>query len=285
MNNRFSALFLALTVAVAPLSTLADEPTKVNAPVQESGASAAAPPKVLVLPSDENVFQTYYRDLYSPFINPVSLNVFAGGTLATLTLLATAKDFEDHVLEDAATSRPLGTTSQIGDLAGQLLPNILYFSYFGTSYLINKDPNSKFRAELMFRATLSATTMSTFLKYTVREPRPGVSSELTSFPSGHSTSIFAFATAVAAMHGPYWGGGAFALAAFVAYSRMNDNRHRLHDVVAGATIGSMYGLSVYQRMAGLDNSKPVAKPVSRFEYQVVPVATDDGAMLGLSGTF
>ncbi len=285
MIYRIAAFFLAFSVAAIPLAASGDTPKKANITATESGAAASLQPSVLARPSEENIFQTYGRDLSSPFLNPVSLKIFGGGTLATLTLLATAKDFEDHVLEDASTQRPLGSTSKIGDIAGQLVPNLLYFGYFGTSYLFTKDPNSKFRAELMFRATLSATTMSTFLKYTVREPRPGSADDLTSFPSGHSTSIFAFATAVAALHGPYWGGAAFALGSFVAYSRMNDNRHRLHDVVAGATIGTMYGLSVYQRMANLDTARGLAKPASRFEYQIIPIATDDGAMLGLSGTF
>lgn len=280
-RHAFTAFSLAIVLAVSPGFSLAQAPssrTDTPAPLE-----VRAPVKIYDLTSEENIFEKYYRDLYSPFVNPQSLSIFAGGTFATLTLLATAKDFEDHILENVSSNRPLGNFSQFGDLAGQLIPNILYVGYFGTSYLFTKDPESKFRAELMFRATLAATSMSTVLKLVVREPRPGVADELTSFPSGHSTSIFAFATTLAAMHGPYWGGGAFALATFVAFSRMNDNRHRLHDVVAGATIGSMYGLSVYQRMAGRQNS--TTKPARRFEYELIPVATSDGAMLGLSGTF
>ena len=38
-----------------------------------------------------------------------------------------------------------------------------------------------------------------------------------------------------------------ALAGTVALSRMNDNKHYLHDVVAGATIGTAYGLGIYFR--------------------------------------
>jgi membrane-associated phospholipid phosphatase len=253
-------------------------------PTLAHAAPPAEPDSVAVLPSTrENIFQTYFRDLYSPFVDPLTLSIFAGGTISTVTLLATGKDFEDHVLERASTEKPLGDTSQYGDIAGQMAPNVLYFVYYGGSYLFTKDPLSAFRAEMMFRATLAATSLSTILKTTVREPRPGVSNELTSFPSGHATSIFAFATTVAAMHGVYWGAGAFGLASFVAFSRMNDNRHRLHDVVAGATIGSMYGLSVYQRMRNA--AVPSDKTAKSFDYEFVPVATDDGAILGLSATF
>ena len=36
--------------------------------------------------------------------------------------------------------------------------------------------------------------------------------------------------------------GALSLAALTAFSRMNDNQHYIHDVVAGATIGTVFGL-------------------------------------------
>lgn len=61
---------------------------------------------------------------------------------------------------------------------------------------------------------------------------------------GHSTTAFAFASTVASLHSWYWGVGAYSLAAAVAFSRINDNRHYIHNVVAGATIGISYGLSI-----------------------------------------
>jgi membrane-associated phospholipid phosphatase len=46
-------------------------------------------------------------------------------------------------------------------------------------------------------------------------------------------------------HSLPWGIAANSMAAFVGFSRMNDNAHFLHDVVAGATIGTMYGMGLY----------------------------------------
>jgi membrane-associated phospholipid phosphatase len=245
--------------------------------------AATEPDSVAELPSSsENLIQKFYRDLYSPFVNPTTLATFAGGTVSTLTLFATHKDFEDKLLEDTANEKPLGEFSQVGDIMGQMVPNVAYTAWFAGRYFITKDPLAAFRAEMMFRATLSSAALSTFLKLTVREPRPKSDQELTSFPSGHSTSIFAFATAIAAMHGRYWGLGAYTLATFVAVSRMNDNRHRLHDVLAGATIGSIYGLAIYDRMS--ENALlPTLKTARR--YEVIPIVTDGGAMLSLAGSF
>lgn len=277
MIKSLATAILVFAAALAPTKAFAETPARETAQVPEAGDSVATLPL-----SDENIFQKYYRDMYAPFVNPLTLSIFAGGTVSTITLAATGKNFEDHVLENASTHRPLGDTSKFGDIMGQMVPNIAYTAWFAGRYLFTKDPLSEYRAEMMFRATLAATTMSTILKAVVREPRPGRDTELTSFPSGHSTSIFTFATVVASMHGPYWGAGAYGLATFVAFSRMNDDRHRLHDVVAGATLGSIYGLAVYQRMR---NAIVPSLKTAKFQYEVMPVVTDDGAMLGLSATF
>jgi membrane-associated phospholipid phosphatase len=93
----------------------------------------------------------------------------------------------------------------------------------------------------MFKATAYAASVTTILKYTIREPRPNDHSIRNSFPSGHSTTAFAFGGYVTAEHGWGWGSAAILLSTFTAYSRINDNAHRLHDVTAGATIGWVYG--------------------------------------------
>jgi len=59
----------------------------------------------------------------------------------------------------------------------------------------------------------------------------------TSFPSGHSASAFAFATAVGHVH-PQAGVPLRGLAALVAYSRVHTGVHYPGDVVAGALVGT-----------------------------------------------
>lgn len=96
----------------------------------------------------------------------------------------------------------------------------------------------------MLKATAYAGATTTFLKVVIKEQRPNKTT-WDSFPSGHATTAFAFASVVAAEHGfwPY-GLGATLLASLTGISRMNDNMHYEHDVVAGATIGTAFGLGV-----------------------------------------
>jgi membrane-associated phospholipid phosphatase len=72
-----------------------------------------------------------------------------------------------------------------------------------------------------------------------------------SFPSGHSTAAFAFASAITAElqreHAPIagWAGPVlYSLAAVTGFSRTYYNKHWLSDVVAGAAVGTVSGLIV-----------------------------------------
>lgn len=58
-----------------------------------------------------------------------------------------------------------------------------------------------------------------------------------SFPSGHATSAFAGAAFLQMRYGWTLGLPAYAVAGYVAYSRVEADRHHASDVVAGAAIG------------------------------------------------
>lgn len=75
--------------------------------------------------------------------------------------------------------------------------------------------------------------------------------EFESYPSGHATAAFAFASAVDAEwarlspHRPRWVGPAlYALAGLTAASRVFDDRHWTSDVVLGSAIGFVVGRAV-----------------------------------------
>ena len=97
-------------------------------------------------------------------------------------------------------------------------------------------------------ATLAlAGATSTLAKLALGRPRPSESLDLDGYvpfsgqdamPSGHTTMAFALATALADdIHRPWATVGLYTLATGVGWSRINDNRHWLSDVVGGAVVG------------------------------------------------
>lgn len=197
-------------------------------------------------------FEQASKDALSPFTTD-AINIFGVGgalTLITLSFKDTfKKDFQNSITKD----RPLKQYSKWGDFLGHGVPNIAYVLYMGGRYFLSDDQKSLDRAALMTKATLYSGAMTDLLKITVRETRPNGSKY--SFPSGHTTTAFAFSSVVAMEHSLPWGIAANTLAAFIGFSRINDNAHYLHDVLAGATIGAMYGVGVYRAQANREQQK------------------------------
>jgi membrane-associated phospholipid phosphatase len=94
----------------------------------------------------------------------------------------------------------------------------------------------------LVRAQIVTQTLTAGIKLSVRRGRPDGTQF--SFPSGHASTTFATATVLQRHLG--WKGGvpAYALAGYVAASRVQVQRHYLSDVVLGATLGVVAGRSV-----------------------------------------
>lgn len=94
----------------------------------------------------------------------------------------------------------------------------------------------------LFRAQLVAQTTTQTLKLATRRTRPDGTT--LSLPSGHSAAAFATASVLQADLGWKAGLPAYAVAAWVAASRVQMKRHYVSDVIAGATVGILAGRSV-----------------------------------------
>jgi membrane-associated phospholipid phosphatase len=83
------------------------------------------------------------------------------------------------------------------------------------------------------------------LKYTVREARPGTVDERSSFPSGHTATVFTGAELVRKEYGWGIGSAAYAIAIATGALRVYNNRHWCNDVLAGAGIGILSAQAAY----------------------------------------
>jgi membrane-associated phospholipid phosphatase len=67
------------------------------------------------------------------------------------------------------------------------------------------------------------------------------------WPSGHTSSSFAFAAVLDEYYGPKVGIPAYILAGLVGWERIDDREHDLSDVVFGAALGYVIGRTVSER--------------------------------------
>ena len=95
-----------------------------------------------------------------------------------------------------------------------------------------------------------------------------------SFPSGHATEAFAFASVIAA-HYRGWVVPtlAYALASGAALARVHSRAHFASDVVAGAVLGTVIGRAVVHRHTDREESTA---------WSLAPIATDRGLGVGVS---
>jgi len=92
------------------------------------------------------------------------------------------------------------------------------------------------------------------IKLAAHRERPNMADHL-SFPSGHASNAFAWATVLGRHYGPKAAIPAYATATFIATSRLAKNAHYLSDVVAGSALGFGIGRAVVRR-----NSRPPTPP-------------------------
>ncbi len=94
----------------------------------------------------------------------------------------------------------------------------------------------------LVRAQIVNTVLTQGTKVAVGRQRPD--GTRFSFPSGHASSSFATATVLQRRLGWKVGAPAYAMATYVAASRLQENKHYLSDVIFGAAVGIVSGRAV-----------------------------------------
>jgi len=122
----------------------------------------------------------------------------------------------------------------------------------------------------LVRANIVSQTLTGAVKFAARRERPD-GTEF-SFPSGHTSVTFATATVLQRHFGWKAGVPAYAMASYVAASRIHDNRHFLSDVAFGAAIGVVSGWTTVTIGQG------------QARMTVAPIATPGGGGIGFTWT-
>jgi membrane-associated phospholipid phosphatase len=115
------------------------------------------------------------------------------------------------------------------------------FATYGLGRTFGKARIARVGADLV-QAQVMAEALTLGLKEAARRARPSGSGF--SFPSGHTTVTFASATVLQRHFGWRIGLPAYAVASYVATSRVQQRRHYLSDVAFGAALGTIAGRTV-----------------------------------------
>jgi membrane-associated phospholipid phosphatase len=121
----------------------------------------------------------------------------------------------------------------------------------------------------LIRAQLLNAVLTRGLKLAAQRNRPHGGDD--AMPSGHTSATFASAVVLQEHYGWRVGLPAYAVASFVGWSRIRDDRHWLTDVIVGATVGAIAGRTVTRGHGAA--------------WVVVPTATSQGAAIFLVRRF
>jgi hypothetical protein len=111
----------------------------------------------------------------------------------------------------------------------------------------------------LLRAQLVSELLVQPTKFAVHRRRPDGSNNQ-SFPSGHSAATFAAATVIERHLGWKYSALGYAIAAYVASSRLHDNVHYASDVVFGAALGTIAGRTVTEHGREVWSFAPMPVP-------------------------
>jgi membrane-associated phospholipid phosphatase len=136
---------------------------------------------------------------------------------------------------------------------------------YAVGRMTNKPRLTLLSADLV-RAQVLSQVVTHAIKFSVRRVRPD--GTLYSFPSGHTSTSFASATVLQRHFGWKAGIPAYAVATYVAASRIEEKRHFLSDVAFGAAIGIVAGRTV-----------TIGRGDARFALAPMPVAGGGGISL------
>ncbi len=106
-------------------------------------------------------------------------------------------------------------------------------------------------------------------------PDPNVKQNTTggTFPSGHTTSVSAFAGVIQARHGFRASSLFHAAALYTGLTRIADGAHRPHEVVAGLGLGYAIGFASGQALNEVEKENP--------EFALVPTYDSENKAYGI----
>jgi membrane-associated phospholipid phosphatase len=214
--------------------------------------------------------EVLWDDTKAVFTNPVALIGIALARASGIAINASGAD--DRIADQTRNHRQLDTFwDSTFDAGGS---PAAHFAVAGALYLVtlaNVDHDTKAyeTSKTLLSALVINGVTTEALKVATRTRSPN--GDPLGWPSGHTSSSFAFATVMAESYGPWAGVPLYGFAAMVGYERIDARNHDFSDVVSGAILGAAIGYAVSENHKARING-----------WEVVPLVTSDSVGVGLA---
>ena len=178
------------------------------------------------------------------------------GTLVTSAAIPADRPVRDFFAD-------MNRAGRLDAIGKQLGKSQLIGPAIGVSLLISRTTeNARFQrfTYSLAQGFVVNNAVTAGIKVATQRRRPD-NSDRFSFPSGHTSNSFMWATVVSREYGWKAGAPAYVLAAYVGSSRLQSRKHNLTDVIAGATLGYIIGRTVTR--------DPAARRPKRVNWNVV----------------
>jgi membrane-associated phospholipid phosphatase len=204
------------------------------------------------LPEPTKRTRGFFSALYHNVVDDVkhlprrnSIYFLAGGGALALAVHPIDHSFNAHLEGSGAVGTLFAPGQYVG--ATEVQMSVAFVTYVVGR--MHNQPRAEHIGMDMLEAQILAEGIVEVTKEIVRRPRPTnpdgtPTASGYSFPSGHAAATFATATVFQQHFGWKWAVPTYAIATYVAASRLHLNVHFASDVVMGATTGIIIGRSV-----------------------------------------
>lgn len=206
--------------------------------IQVSHANTNIDNSKITKPTEQTPWDNEKKNLMSPLTTPAAW-ILGSGTLLSYIVYRDAQNRGEVGYDPNHKERTKGDWKYWG--------NILGWGAFQAIYTLTQLPGiqrGEKRAlentEMMWKSTLYTSLTTLALKLSIRAQRPNSEGKYESFPSGHASAAFAFATNVAIRHEWYWNFISVPMALWATSARIEDDSHHLHDSIFGAALGMSF---------------------------------------------
>ena len=199
--------------------------------------------RLKVLYSDIKISPNLWMEGLENFLGSKELVILSAGTAATLLVW----HFKDDIRKEIQRNENYQSFASEGDDFGLMVSRGL--PQVGVYFLGLSLKNDKLRefGLLTTNAAIFSGLLTSSLKLIINSKRPDGSSYTrfdSSFPSGHAAGTAALAATIHQRYG-FWYAVPFQLGSFLSgISRIVENRHRPHEVMAGWALGYISGYAL-----------------------------------------